>query len=61
VNQGTARGSATCRLEARDVQGRPVRSSSISTGRLDAGQRATFSVLIAGLTRLPATVVASCR
>jgi predicted nucleic acid-binding Zn ribbon protein len=61
VNQGTARGSATCRLEARDAQGRPVRNASISTGRLDGGQRGTFSVLIPGLTRLPATVVASCR
>jgi predicted nucleic acid-binding Zn ribbon protein len=61
VNQGTARGSATCRLEARDAQGRPVRSTSISTGRLDGGQRATFEVQIGGLTRPPATVLASCR
>jgi predicted nucleic acid-binding Zn ribbon protein len=61
VNQGTARGSATCRLEARDGQGRPVRSTSMSTGRLEGGQRATFEVLIGGLTRPPATVVASCR
>jgi predicted nucleic acid-binding Zn ribbon protein len=61
VNQGTARGSATCRLEARDAQGRPLRSTSVSTGRLDGGQRATLSVPITGLSQLPATVVASCR
>jgi predicted nucleic acid-binding Zn ribbon protein len=61
VNQGTARGSATCLLEARDAQGRPLRNTSLSTGRLDGGQHATFSVAIGGLSRLPATVVASCR
>jgi predicted nucleic acid-binding Zn ribbon protein len=61
MNQGTARGSATCRLEARDAQGRPVRSTSISTGRLDGGQRSTFEVVIGGLSQPPASVVASCR
>jgi predicted nucleic acid-binding Zn ribbon protein len=61
VNQGTARGSATCRLEARDAQGRPLRSTSVSTGRLDGGQRSTYAVPIAGLTQLPASVIASCR
>jgi predicted nucleic acid-binding Zn ribbon protein len=61
VNQGTARGSASCRLEARDAQGRPLRSTSMSTGRLDGGQHGTFSVLVAGLTQQPSSVVASCR
>jgi hypothetical protein len=61
LNQGTARGSATCRVEALDAQGRPLRNTSISTGRLDGGQRSTFSVPITGLTQMPATVLASCR
>jgi predicted nucleic acid-binding Zn ribbon protein len=61
VNEGTARGSASCRLEARDAQGRLLRNVTISTGRLDGGQRATFSERITGLTRLPDSVVASCR
>ncbi|HYN64997.1 MAG TPA: DUF4307 domain-containing protein [Candidatus Limnocylindrales bacterium] len=61
MNQGTARGSATCVLETRDAQGRPLRNATISTGRLDGGQRATFSERIAGLTQLPASVDVGCR
>lgn len=60
-NRGTARGSATCRLEARDALGRPLRSASLVTGQLDGGQSATFSDRIDGLPELPASVVASCR
>ena len=61
ANQGTARGSATCQLQARDSQGRPLRSASILTGPLDGGKSATFTGRIPGLTQLPASVVASCR
>jgi predicted nucleic acid-binding Zn ribbon protein len=61
MNQGTARGSASCRFEARDAQDRPLRSASMLTGPLEPGQRATFTTRIVGLSRLPASVVASCR
>jgi predicted nucleic acid-binding Zn ribbon protein len=61
LNQGTARGSATCRLVARDSQDRPLRSASLLTGPIEAGQSATFTNRIAGVTSLPASVVASCR
>ena len=59
-NQGTARGSATCRLEARDANGYPVRAASVSTGQIDGGQKETFTDQIDGLPQLPASVVATC-
>jgi predicted nucleic acid-binding Zn ribbon protein len=61
MNQGTARGSASCRLEALDDQGRPLRNASLVTGQLAAGQRATFSSEMTGLAHVPGSVVASCR
>lgn len=60
-NEGSARSSATCRLEARDALGRTLRSASLVTGQLDGGQSGTFSGTIDGLTALPDSVVASCR
>ena len=59
-NEGTARGAATCRLEARDANGLPVRTASLVTGQLDGGSSGTFSARVGGLSRLPASVVASC-
>ena len=59
-NQGTSRGSATCRLEARDANGFPVRATSVTTGQIDGGQTETFTDQIDGLPQLPASVVASC-
>jgi phage tail sheath gpL-like len=60
VNQGTARGSATCRLEAHDANGFPVRATSVTTDQLDGGASATFTDQIDGLPQLPASVVATC-
>jgi hypothetical protein len=60
-NQGSARGSATCRLEALDALGRRVSGSSLVTGQLEGGQSGTFSDRLDGLTRPPDSVVASCR
>lgn len=60
-NQGTARGSATCRIEARDVNGFPVRATSLTTGQIEGGQTGTFTDQIDGLPQMPASVVASCR
>jgi predicted nucleic acid-binding Zn ribbon protein len=60
-NEGTARGAATCRLEARDANGLPLRTASLVTGQLDGGASGTFSGRLIGLSQLPATVVASCR
>jgi hypothetical protein len=60
-NQGTARGAATCRLDARDANGVSVRTGSLVTGQLNGGASGTFSSQLDGLPRLPATVVASCR
>ena len=59
-NQGTSRGSATCRLEARDANGFPVRATSLTTGQIDGGQTENFSDQIEGLPQLPASVVAPC-
>lgn len=59
-NQGTSRGAATCRLEARDANGYPVRAASVSTGQIDGGQTETFTDQIDGLPQLPASVVATC-
>jgi predicted nucleic acid-binding Zn ribbon protein len=60
-NQGTSRGAATCRLEALDANGLPLRTSSLVTGQLDGGTSGTFSGRMSGLTNVPAKVVASCR
>ena len=60
-NEGTSRGAATCRLEARDASGLPLRTSSLVTGQLDGGASGTFSSRMTGLTQLPASVIASCR
>jgi hypothetical protein len=60
-NQGTARGAATCRLEALDASGRPLRTGSLVTGQLEGGASGTFTARMNGLTRLPYRVVASCR
>jgi predicted nucleic acid-binding Zn ribbon protein len=59
-NQGTSRGAATCRLEARDANGYPIRAASVSTGQIDGGQTETFTDQIDGLPQLPASVVATC-
>ena len=61
ANEGTSRGAATCRLEARDANGLPLRTASLVTGQLDGGSSGTFSARIGGLGQLPASVVASCR
>jgi hypothetical protein len=60
-NQGTARGSATCRIEAQDANGRSVRATSLTTGQIDGGQTERFTDQIDGLAQLPASVVATCR
>jgi predicted nucleic acid-binding Zn ribbon protein len=60
-NQGTARGSATCRLDARDANGLPLRTGSVVTGPLEGGASGTFTSRLNGLSRLPERVVASCR
>jgi hypothetical protein len=60
-NEGTARGAATCRLEARDANGLPLRTASLVTGQLDGGSSDTFSTRVGGLSQLPASVVVSCR
>jgi hypothetical protein len=59
-NQGTSRGAATCRLEARDADGFPLRTGSLVTGQLDGGSSGTFTGRVGGLSELPATVVADC-
>jgi hypothetical protein len=59
-NQGTARGSATCRLEARDANGLPVRATSLTTGQIEGGQTGTFTGRIDGLAQQPASVTAAC-
>jgi hypothetical protein len=60
-NQGTSRGSATCRLDARDANGAPLRTGSMVTGQLDGGSSGTFTGRVGGLSELPASVIASCR
>ena len=59
-NQGTARGSATCRIEAQDANGFPIRASTLTTSQIDGGQRERFTDQIDGLAQLPASVVATC-
>lgn len=60
-NQGTGRGTPNCRLEARDADGRPIRSASVETAQIEGGASATFEGRISGLARVPDSVVASCR
>jgi hypothetical protein len=60
-NQGTARGSATCRIEALDANGLPIRASTLTTGQIDGGQSEQFTDQIDGLAQLPDSVVATCR
>ena len=60
-NQGSSRGAPTCRLEARDADGRPLRSAALETSQIDGGATATFTGTILGLPELPASVVVSCR
>jgi predicted nucleic acid-binding Zn ribbon protein len=59
-NQGTSRGSASCRLEARDANGVTIRATSVTTGQIDGGQSSTFTHQIEGLAQLPASVAATC-
>jgi predicted nucleic acid-binding Zn ribbon protein len=61
ANQGTARGTPTCRLEAQDAEHRPIRSAGLATAQIDGGQTATFSGRIPGLPQTPAEVTVSCR
>jgi hypothetical protein len=60
TNRGTTRGSASCRLEARDANGFAVRAASVTTGQIDGGQTDIFTDQIEGLSQLPASVVATC-
>jgi hypothetical protein len=60
-NLGTARGSATCRIEALDANGLPVRAATLTTGQIDGGHSERFTDQIDGLARLPDSVVATCR
>ena len=60
-NQGTARGTPTCRLDAHDADGLPIRTAPLETSQIDGGQSATFTGSIPGLAQLPASVVVSCR
>ena len=60
-NQGTGRGTPTCRLEAHDADARPIRSAGLETAQINGGQNATFVGRIPGLSQLPASIVVSCR
>ena len=59
-NEGTSRGSASCRLEARDAHGFRLRATNVTTGQIEGGQTGTFTDQIDGLPQLPASVVATC-
>ncbi|HET6819111.1 MAG TPA: hypothetical protein VFH98_01000 [Candidatus Limnocylindria bacterium] len=61
ANEGSARGTPSCRMEAQDADHRPIRSAGLETAQIDGGQSATFSGRIPGLPQLPASVVVSCR
>jgi hypothetical protein len=61
ANEGSARGTPSCRMEAQDADHRPIRSAGLETAQIDAGQSALFSGRIPGLPQLPASVVVSCR
>ena len=58
-NQGTSRGSASCRLEARDANGSAIRATNVTTGQIDGGQTGTFTDQIDGLRSHP-LVAATC-
>jgi predicted nucleic acid-binding Zn ribbon protein len=60
-NQGTARGTPICRLDARDADGLPLSTAALETGQVDGGQSTTFSGSIPGLAEAPASVAVSCR
>jgi hypothetical protein len=60
-NEGTGRGTPTCRLEAQDADHRSIASAGLLTAQIDGGQSATFSGRIPGLPQPPAAVVVSCR
>jgi hypothetical protein len=59
-NQGTSRGAASCRIEARDGNGYPLRATTLTTSQIDGGQSQRFTDQIDGLAELPASVVATC-
>ncbi|HKO32500.1 MAG TPA: DUF4307 domain-containing protein [Candidatus Limnocylindria bacterium] len=59
-NQGTSRGSASCRLEARDANGYAIRTTTVTTGQIDGGQTSTFTDQIDGVPQPPASVAATC-
>ena len=59
-NQGTARGAATCRLEARNADGVPVRGTSLTTDQIEGGEAGRFTYRIDGLVERPASVTATC-
>jgi predicted nucleic acid-binding Zn ribbon protein len=59
-NQGTARGAATCRIEAFDANGLPLRAASVTTDQIEGGQSGRFTEQVAGLVQRPASVIASC-
>ena len=42
-NEGTARGAATCRIEARDANGLPLRAASVTTDQIEGGQKGRFT------------------
>jgi predicted nucleic acid-binding Zn ribbon protein len=60
-NAGTGRGTPNCRLEARDAEGRPIRSASLETAQIDGGASATFTGRIPGLARPPDSMAVSCQ
>ena len=60
-NQGSGRGTPSCRLQAQDDAGRPLESASLQTSQIDGGGSATFTGRIPGLPEMPATVLVSCR
>jgi hypothetical protein len=61
MNQGTGRGTPSCRLEALDAEGRLLRGAPMATGQVDGGATGTFDGRIGGLSRPPASVAVSCR
>ena len=61
TNEGTNRGTPSCRLDAQDAEHRPLQSAGLVTGQIDGGQTATFSGRIPGLPQPPASVTVSRR
>jgi predicted nucleic acid-binding Zn ribbon protein len=60
-NQGSGRGTPSCRLEAHDAAGRPLRSSSLQTSSIEGGASAAFTARLTGLSEQPDEVAVSCR